>query len=150
MITLHLTKHQTDVLNFSFDRGQSATHTQKNSEMLWILASSNARKFHYIFSTETLRTSIVLTKAFLLYEKASNNAFLFWWDFWKEKTVTKKLHLNCLSFIKSFLTVLLTVEKMVIRDMQSNVELLTIESTICHPLDRRATLDLENYVAIIS
>ena len=34
--------------------------------------------------------------------------------------------------------------------MQSNVELLTSESTICHPLDRRATLDLENYVAIIS
>ena len=39
---------------------------------------------------------------------------------------------------------------MVIRDMQSNVELLTSESTICHPLDRRATLDLEHYVAIIS
>ena len=76
--------------------------------------------------------------------------FCFDETFWKEKTVRKKLHLNCLSFIKSFLTVLLTIKKMVIRDMQSNVELLTSESTICHPLDRRATLDLENYVAIIS
>ena len=49
MITLHLTKHQTDVLNFSFDRGQSATHTQKKTrkcyEYLLVLMQGNFTTF---------------------------------------------------------------------------------------------------------